>query len=140
MAYRVRGKVHRRIDSDGRQVEYQPGDPIDPTPAELAAFPDRFAEVDNAADRAVEGAGGLDPAPLKQGGLKAGPAEDKSGESSPPNADPAEMTIAEVMALVEAGTLDPAAALKAERAGKDRVTLTRQLEAKIEQDSSGIPF
>lgn len=40
MPYQVVGKAHHRGD-----VHYEPGEPIDPTPEELSAFPHRFEEI-----------------------------------------------------------------------------------------------
>lgn len=49
-----------------------------------------------------------------------------------PAPEPSAMTVDEVLDAVERGEMDPAAALEAERAGKNRVTLVSALEARAE--------
>jgi hypothetical protein len=48
MPHVVINKYHSRVSAEGKVEVFEVGDPIEPTEEELAAFPDRFREADQA--------------------------------------------------------------------------------------------
>lgn len=105
----VSGNHSRR--EGGRRVRYGPGDGFEATDKELAAFGDKLKPV----ERRV------------WGGVDLPRDEEPEGVDF----DVAGATVDEVLEAVEAGTISAAWALDAERAGQERVTLVRQLEAML---------
>lgn len=101
--HRIAGKRHFSATLE-RSVEV--GEFYSPTPAELAAFPQRFEAL-----------------------------PDESGETSSPP-DLSALTIDAIKAKVESGEILATDALAAETAGKNRKTLVSWLEALVEEGES----
>lgn len=91
--HRVVYAAHTRTNEAARKSVYEVGDPITPTEAELAAFPDRFEPID---DGAVEDAEATDATDDAQGEDSEAEAEDTDEDADTESADEGGLTRAAV--------------------------------------------
>lgn len=127
--YRVKEGVRH-----GAQGQYGPGDIVELTEFEAGPFLFKLERVpDKPAPEAAETpADAREPAPEAGPGPRGFPLPVPEAADSgkiPPDLD--ELTVDETLALVDGGQLDAAVALGAERAGKGRVSLIRELERRL---------